>query len=61
LGADDGRARTAPVRTAQALAMEVENLAGQHLGLLAAGLEPAPLGDAELAEAAARFAAHGRA
>jgi len=42
------------------LAMEVENLAGQYLDLLAAGLEPVLLNERELAEAAAQFAAYGR-
>ncbi len=46
---------------ALALAFEVENLAGQYLDLLAAGLEPVLLNAAELAEAAAQFAGYGRA
>jgi L-fuculose-phosphate aldolase len=45
---------------AVALAVEVENLAGQYLGLLAAGLEPVLLDERELAEAAAQFAGYGR-
>ena len=43
------------------LAMEVENLAGQYLDLLAAGLKPVLLKKRELAEAAAQFAGYGRA
>ena len=45
---------------AEALAREVENLAGQYLDLLAAGLEPALLTAEELAEARAQFAGYGR-
>ncbi|WP_198371894.1 class II aldolase/adducin family protein [Roseomonas rosulenta] len=43
------------------LAFEVENLAGQYLDLLAAGLEPVLLTAQELAEAASQFAGYGRA
>lgn len=46
---------------ALALAFEVENLAGQYLDLLAAGLQPVLLDERELAEAAAQFAGYGRA
>ncbi len=42
------------------LALEVENLAGQYLDLLAAGLKPVLLKKRELAEAAAQFADYGR-
>jgi L-fuculose-phosphate aldolase len=42
------------------LAFAIENLAGQYLDLLAAGLQPVLLNDAELAEAAAQFAGYGR-
>jgi L-fuculose-phosphate aldolase len=42
------------------LALEVENLAGQYLDLLAAGLKPVLLTDAQLAEAAKHFAGYGR-
>ena len=42
------------------LALEVENLAGQYLDLLAAGLKPVRLKKRELAEAAAQFADYGR-
>jgi L-fuculose-phosphate aldolase len=38
----------------------VENLAGQYLDLLAAGLDPVPLDEAELAEAAAQLRGYGR-
>jgi L-fuculose-phosphate aldolase len=46
---------------AQALAMEVENLARQYLALRAAGLAPVPLTEAELAAVTAHFADYGRA
>jgi L-fuculose-phosphate aldolase len=45
---------------AWALAREVENLAGQYLALLAAGLEPVLLGADEMALVLAQFAAYGR-
>lgn len=45
---------------AEALAREIENLADQYLTLLAAGLAPVPLTDAEMAEVAGRFAEYGR-
>lgn len=45
---------------AVALAREVENLAGQYLDLLAAGLQPVLLSEAELAEAAAQLKGYGR-
>jgi L-fuculose-phosphate aldolase len=48
------------LRAAQAVAVEVENLAGQYLALLAAGLEPVLLEDAELARVIAKFADYGR-
>lgn len=51
----------ATLAAAVALAFEVENLAGQYLDLLAAGLEPVLLTEGELAEAAAQFAGYGRA
>lgn len=50
----------ASLAAAYALALEVENLAGQYLDLLAAGLQPVLLNEAELAEAAAQFAGYGR-
>jgi len=45
---------------AVALAREVENLAGQYLDLLAAGLDPVLLEEAELAAAAAQLKGYGR-
>jgi L-fuculose-phosphate aldolase len=45
---------------ALAVAREVENMAGQYLALLAAGLEPAVLDDAELARVVAKFRDYGR-
>jgi L-fuculose-phosphate aldolase len=50
----------ATLASAHALALEVENLAGQYLDLLAAGLKPVLLTEAELAQAAAHFAGYGR-
>lgn len=50
----------ATLAAAVTLAMEVENLAGQYLDLLAAGLKPVLLKKRELAEAAAQFAGYGR-
>lgn len=46
---------------AEALAREVENLAGQYLAIRAAGLAPALLGEAEMAEVLAGFAGYGQA
>ena len=51
----------ASLQAAVTLAMEVENLAGQYLDLLAAGLKPVLLNKRERAEAAAQFAGYGRA
>ena len=45
---------------AQAIAVEVENLAGQYLALRAAGLEPNVLDEAELARVIEKFADYGR-
>ncbi len=45
---------------AYAVAAEVENLAGQYLDLLAAGLEPVILDEAEMARVAERFAGYGK-
>ncbi len=45
---------------AEALALEVENLAGEYLALLASGLRPVLLSEAEMAEVSATFAAYGR-
>ncbi|MBP0465123.1 class II aldolase/adducin family protein [Roseomonas sp. PWR1] len=50
----------ATLAAAVTLAIEVENLAGQYLDLLAAGLDPVLLDDAELAAARAQFAGYGR-
>jgi L-fuculose-phosphate aldolase len=50
----------ATLAAAHALALEVENLAGQYLDLLAAGLKPVLLTEAQLAEAAKHFAGYGR-
>lgn len=50
----------ATLGAAHALALEIENLAGQYLDLLAAGLKPVLLTDAQLAEAAKHFAGYGR-
>jgi len=51
----------ATLAAAVTLAFEIENLAGQYLDLLAAGLEPILLNDGEQADAAAQFAGYGRA
>jgi L-fuculose-phosphate aldolase len=48
------------LRAAHAVAFEVENLATQYLALLAAGLEPVLLDDAELRRVTAKFADYGR-
>jgi L-fuculose-phosphate aldolase len=53
-------ALAATLEAAVTLAIEVENLAGQYLDLLAAGLQPVLLDARELAEAAAQFAGYGR-
>lgn len=45
---------------AQAVAVEVENLAGQYLDLLAAGLEPKLLDDDELQRVIDKFTGYGR-
>ncbi|BDG73797.1 class II aldolase/adducin family protein [Roseomonas fluvialis] len=50
----------ATLAAALTLAFEIENLAGQYLDLLAAGLEPVLLDARDLAEAAAQFAGYGR-
>jgi L-fuculose-phosphate aldolase len=42
------------------IAAEVENLAGQYLALLQAGLEPVILDDAEMARVGEKFASYGR-
>lgn len=48
------------LRVAHAVALEVENLAGQWLALRAAGLHPQLLDDAELARVIEKFADYGR-
>jgi L-fuculose-phosphate aldolase len=45
---------------AWAIAFEVENLAGQYLDILASGLEPAILDEAEMARVSAKFASYGK-
>lgn len=50
----------ASLREAHAVALEVENLAGQYLALLAAGLEPVLLGDDELQRVIDKFSDYGR-
>lgn len=50
----------ATLDAAVTLALEVENLAGQYLDLLASGLKPVLLKKRDLAEAAAQFADYGR-
>jgi L-fuculose-phosphate aldolase len=50
----------ASLRAAHAVALEVENLASQYLALLAAGLEPRILDEAELARVIEKFADYGR-
>lgn len=48
------------LRVAQAVALEVENLAAQYLDLLSAGLAPRLLDDAELQRVLGKFADYGR-
>lgn len=50
----------ASLRAAHSVAVEVENLAAQYLDLLAAGLDPALLDDAELLRVIEKFADYGR-
>ncbi|CAN7586265.1 class II aldolase/adducin family protein [Bosea sp. LjRoot9] len=45
---------------AHQIVAEVENLAGQYLEILAAGLEPAILDEAEMARVSAKFAGYGK-
>lgn len=45
---------------AHQIVAEVENLAGQYLDILAAGLKPAILDDAEMERVSARFAGYGK-
>jgi L-fuculose-phosphate aldolase len=51
----------ATLEGAFAIAAEVENLASQYLTLLAAGLDPVILDDAEMARVGAKFATYGKA
>ena len=48
------------LREAQAVAVEIENLATQYLAMLAAGLEPNLLDDKELATVIGKFSDYGR-
>ena len=48
------------LEAAYEVAYEVENLAGQYLQMLAAGLEPVVLDDAEMQRVLAQFARYGR-
>jgi L-fuculose-phosphate aldolase len=48
------------LKEAHAVAVEVENLAGEYLAILSAGLEPRLLGDEELALVIEKFADYGR-
>jgi L-fuculose-phosphate aldolase len=50
----------ATLEAAFEVACEVENMAGQYLQLLAAGLEPAILDDEEMQRVIAQFARYGR-
>lgn len=45
---------------AHQIAAEVENLAGQYLDILAAGLDPVILDEAEMARVSAKFAGYGK-
>jgi L-fuculose-phosphate aldolase len=45
---------------AHTIVAEVENLAGQYLDILAAGLEPVILDDEEMARCMARFSGYGK-
>jgi L-fuculose-phosphate aldolase len=50
----------ATLETAYEVACEVEHLAGQYLQMLAAGIEPVILDDAEMSRVMAQFARYGR-
>ena len=50
----------ASLREAHSVAIEVENLAGQYLAMLSAGLEPALLSDDELQTVIGKFQDYGR-
>ena len=59
----DGRALAvggATLEAAYEVACEIENLAGQYLQMLAAGLEPVILDDDEMRRVMAQFARYGR-
>jgi L-fuculose-phosphate aldolase len=59
--ANHGVVATGPtLRVAQAVALEVENLARQWLALRSAGLEPQLLDEAELARVIEKFSGYGR-
>ena len=45
---------------AHTIVAEVENLAGQYLDLLASGLEPVILDEAEMERVSAKFAGYGK-
>lgn len=51
----------ATLEGARVIAAEVENLATQYLALLQAGIEPTPLGEAELRRIAEKFESYGKA
>jgi len=50
----------ASLREAHSVALEVENLAGEYLDMLSAGLQPQLLDEAELRRVIAKFADYGR-
>jgi L-fuculose-phosphate aldolase len=50
----------ATLQAARSVALEVENLAGEYLALLAAGIEPVVLEEPELERVLAKFADYGR-
>jgi len=50
----------ASLREAHSVAVEVENLAGEYLCMLAAGLQPMLLSDSELQTVISRFEDYGR-
>lgn len=50
----------ASLKQAWTIAQEVENLAGEYLDILAAGLKPVILSKAEMARVLAKFASYGK-
>ncbi len=50
----------ATIEGAYNIAAEVENLAGEYLTILAAGLDPVILDEAEMERVAARFSGYGK-